>query len=349
MIAGIGMGLDLVLALLILGAGLFAITVRDLFGAVVFFIVYGVFIAIAWLRLGAIDVALTEAALGAGLTGVLLIGAGSRLSRLIQPRPGFRRTETDTRRSQRALGSASMFAAAGVSGALGWAFLSMPPSDGLRGAVAENLHVSGVTNPVTAVLLNFRSWDTLLESVVLLAALVGLWSLARDGGWGRRPGLRQHARPGGVMATFGRLLPPFGLLLGIYLVWIGSSAPGGAFQGGTVLAAVWLLVMMSGLTPAPRVTSVQLRVSVIAGPLVFLAIGLAGALAGSFLGLPASFSKSLILTIEAALTLSIAATLALLVLGAPEPGEGPHRAFSGDQDDGSAVPPFDAAETGSAR
>lgn len=285
MSAGIGMSVDLVLALLILGAGLFAITVRDLFGAVVFFIVYGVFIAIAWLRLGAIDVALTEAALGAGLTGVLLIGAGSRLSRLTEPRLGAIKPEPESRRTPLALRSASVIAAVGVSGALGWAFLSMAPSDGLRGAVADNLHASGVSNPVTAVLINFRSWDTLLESVVLLAALVGLWSLARDGGWGRRPGLRQHARPGGVMATFGRLLPPFGLLLGIYLVWVGSSAPGGAFQGGTVLAAVWLLVMMSGLTPAPRVTSVKLRVLVIAGPLVFLAIGIAGALSGSFLGL----------------------------------------------------------------
>jgi multisubunit Na+/H+ antiporter MnhB subunit len=311
------LGFDLILAALILGAGLFAITVRDLFGAVVFFIVYGVFVAIAWLRLGAIDVALTEAALGAGLTGVLLIGAVARLARVTTP--AGNNTSEEMRRPPAGARLASMVVAGSISGVLGWAFLSLPDSTGLRDAVADNLAVSGVANPVTAVLINFRGWDTLLESVVLLAALVGLWSLARDGDWGRRAGLRQHARPGGVMATFGRLLPPFGLLLGVYLVWAGSSYPGGAFQGGTVLAAVWLLVMMAGLMSAPRMVSVGLRAVLVAGPLVFLGIGIAGAITGTFLGLPPALAKPLILTIEAALTLSIAATLALLVLGTPDP------------------------------
>jgi multisubunit Na+/H+ antiporter MnhB subunit len=321
------LGFDLILAALILGAGLFAITVRDLFGAVVFFIVYSVFVAIAWLRLGAIDVALTEAALGAGLTGVLLIGAVARLARVTTPagdetapaKGPNKGSSHEMRIVPLSARLASMAVAGTISGVLGWAFLSLPDSTGLRDAVADNLAVSGVTNPVTAVLMNFRGWDTLLESVVLLAALVGLWSLARDTHWGRRAGLRQHARAGGVMATFGRLLPPFGLLLGVYLVWAGSSYPGGAFQGGTVLAAVWLLVMMAGLMPAPRMVSVGLRGVLVAGPLVFLGIGIAGAITGTFLGLPPAFAKPLILTIEAALTLSIAATLAPLVLGTPDP------------------------------
>jgi hypothetical protein len=78
----------------------------------------------------------------------------------------------------------------------------MPDVAGLRRDVTEALPRSGVENPVTAVLLNFRAWDTLLESVVLLAALIGVWSLARDDAWGGRPGLRQHARPGGVLCEF---------------------------------------------------------------------------------------------------------------------------------------------------
>lgn len=211
-----------------------------------------------------------------------------------------------------------MLASAAVSALLGWAFLVQPVGEGLRGPVRDNLADSGVTNPVTAVLLNFRGWDTLLESVVLVAALTGVWVLARDEDWGLRPGLRQHARANGVLATFGRLLPPFGLLLGVYLVWVGSSEPGGAFQGGTVLAAVWLLVMMAGLMPPPRVTSLRIRVVLIAGPLLFLGIGLIGALAGTFLGLSPTIAKWVILLIESGLTLSIAAALALLVLGPPQ-------------------------------
>ncbi|HSJ78366.1 MAG TPA: hydrogenase subunit MbhD domain-containing protein [Erythrobacter sp.] len=323
MIAQAAFGFDLVLAALILGTAVCAVSVRDLFGAVVFYIVYGVFIALAWLRLSAIDVALAEAALGAGLTGVLLIGAVARLTRNIEPQTqgqsesGDADPPAESRGTFRAKQFPAMLAATAVSVALGWAFLTLPPAEGLRGPVAHNLAASGVTNPVTAVLLNFRSWDTLLESVVLLAALVGLWSLARDEDWGRRAGLRQHARGKGVLATFGRLLPPFGLLLGGYLVWVGSSLPGGAFQGGTVLAAVWLLVMMAGLLRAPLTTSPGIRAVLVAGPLVFLGIGLIGALAGSFLGLPTAIAKPVILLIEAALTLSIGATLALLVLGPP--------------------------------
>lgn len=315
-------GFDLVLAALILGAAVFAMSVRDLFGAVVFFIVYGVFVALAWLRLGAIDVALAEAALGAGLTGMLMIGAVARLARNTGPH-GEDDSEEEAQppvpsATPLAMRIPAMLAAAGVSVALGWAFLALTPAAGLRGPVADNLGASGVANPVTAVLLNFRGWDTLLESVVLLAALVGLWSLARDQDWGLRPGLRQHARANGVLATFGRLLPPFGLLLGIYLVWVGSYQPGGAFQGGTVLAAVWLLVMMAGLMPPPLVTSLRIRAVLVAGPLIFLAIGLIGALAGTFLGLPPAIAKPVTLLIEIALTLSIAATLALLVLGPPQ-------------------------------
>ncbi len=313
-----GTGFDLILAALILGAGLFAIAARDLFGTVMFFIVYGVFVAIAWLRLDAIDVALTEAALGAGLTGILLIGAVARLARVTAPAREDG-APAASRRPPWIVRLATLSVAATISAAVGWAFLSLPLSAGLSGAVSENLSESGVKNPVTAVLINFRGWDTMIESVVLLAALVGLWSLTRDAEWGRRVGLRQHARAGGVMTTFGRLLPPFGLLLGVYLVWAGSSQPGGAFQGGTVLAAVWLLVMMAGLTPAPRMTSGRMRAILVAGPLVFVVVGIAGALAGTFLGLPTAFAKPLILMIEAALTLSIAATLALLVLGTPEP------------------------------
>ena len=43
------------------------------------FVAYGLLLSIAWVALSAIDVALTEAAIGGGLTGVLLIGAAARL------------------------------------------------------------------------------------------------------------------------------------------------------------------------------------------------------------------------------------------------------------------------------
>ncbi|WP_206933198.1 hydrogen gas-evolving membrane-bound hydrogenase subunit E [Roseococcus thiosulfatophilus] len=302
----IGTALDLVVVALLVAAALAAVGARGLFAGVVFFVGYGVFVAIAWLRLDAIDVALAEAAIGAGLTGVLLLGAVGHLTRAGAGAP--------PRRPAIPLA----LACAGISVMLGWAVLSLPDAPGLQAPVAAALPGSGSTNPVTSVLLNFRAFDTLLESIVLLAVLVGVWALAPDAAWGGRPGLVQRVRPDGVLAGFGRLLPPLGLLVGVYLVWAGTKQPGGAFQGGTVLAAVWLLASMAGVARAPRVTSLILRAALVAGPVLFLAVGMAGALGGSFLGLRPDWAAALVLTIEVGLTLSIASALALLVLGPPE-------------------------------
>ncbi len=51
----------------------------DLFKAVVLFIVFGLLMALAWVRLAAPDIALAEAAIGAGLTGALLLDAVGHL------------------------------------------------------------------------------------------------------------------------------------------------------------------------------------------------------------------------------------------------------------------------------
>ncbi|MEO6423508.1 MAG: DUF4040 domain-containing protein [Candidatus Nitrotoga sp.] len=51
----------------------------DLFKAIVLFISFGLLMALAWVRLNAPDVALAEAAIGAGLTGALFLAALARL------------------------------------------------------------------------------------------------------------------------------------------------------------------------------------------------------------------------------------------------------------------------------
>src|ERR1700730_9721874 len=70
---------DIGLVVLILGIGVSTITARKAFVAVIAFVVYGLLLAIAWVRLSAVDVALTEAAIGGGMTGMLMLGAVSRL------------------------------------------------------------------------------------------------------------------------------------------------------------------------------------------------------------------------------------------------------------------------------
>ena len=70
---------DAVLGFALLGLVWLALSSTDLFKAIVLFIAFGLLMALAWVRLDAPDVALAEAAIGAGLTGALLLAALARL------------------------------------------------------------------------------------------------------------------------------------------------------------------------------------------------------------------------------------------------------------------------------
>jgi len=307
----IGM-VDTGLALLILGLAVWAIAARDTFAAVVGFVAYGLLLTLIWVRLHAVDVALTEGAIGGGLTGALLIGAAARLrateAAALSERPGV------------ALRTLAAVLSAGVTAALAVCVLALPvPAPTLAHEAAAHVAATGVGNPIPAVLLAFRAMDTLLEAIVLLFALVGVWSLAPDRAWGGRPGPRHHADPNGMLAYIARVLPPIGIIVGAYIFWVGADYPGGKFQGATILAAMWLLVMMSGLSDAPPIRKTWLRVGLVAGPLVFIAIGFVGAAAaGAFLAYPEGYAKPLIIVIEFALMPSLALTLGLLLAGAPQ-------------------------------
>lgn len=201
-----------------------------------------------------------------------------------------------------------------MTAGLGYAVLSLPAfSPGLSNLVTQNLQLSGVENPVTAVLLNFRAYDTLLELAVLLLALIAVWSL------GTVPEYRETA-PGAVLDSLSRLLIPLLILVAGYLLWVGASAPGGAFQAGAVLAAAGVLLILSGWQPAKKMTALPLRVALVAGLLVFIVSGVVLILLGrQFLEYPSALASALILFIEAAATVSIGFTLvALFAGGRPE-------------------------------
>jgi uncharacterized MnhB-related membrane protein len=68
------------------------LTSEDIFKAVVLFISFGLLMALAWVRLRAPDVALAEAAIGAGLTGPLFLAALRRMERIHR---GERRLDID--------------------------------------------------------------------------------------------------------------------------------------------------------------------------------------------------------------------------------------------------------------
>ena len=308
----IGFAFDCGLAVLVLAVAGWTIIARGSFAAVVGFVSFGLLLTLVWVRLDAIDVALTEAAIGSGLTGALLLGAASRLPEA--------EVATQAQRPLLLPRAAAALLSVAVAGVLADAVLSLPdPAPTLAPAAANNAAATGLGNPVTNVLMAFRAMDTMLEKVVLVLALVGVWSLAQVPRSGARPLSLGRADRDSALAFLARLLPPVGIVVGIYLLWEGADHPGGAFQGGAILAAMWLLVMMAGLGDPPSGSRGWLRLALICGPSVFLTIGLFGLWLGeAFLAYPAAYAKPLILAIEFAMTLTIALTLALLVVAESE-------------------------------
>jgi len=272
------------------------------------FIAFGGVVALIWMRLGAPDVALAEAAVGAALTGALILRAQKTVpAGSAPPRPW-------------PLRGAVIVISIAVFGALAAALTSLDwvARPGLEGAVQARLSESGVTNPVTAVLLNFRGYDTLLEVAVLLIATAAVWCL------GRSP--QTPALPPGdplYLALLRPLVPLLCIVAG-YLLWLGAFAPGGAFQAGAVLAGALVLLVIAGLPRAPGETDTyKLRATIAAGLLVFLSIAAWTATSqSSLLQYPPGTAKDLILAIEAALTFSVAFTFLILFQGGrPAPPE----------------------------
>ena len=306
----VALAFDLGLAALLVAIAGWTIAARANIGAIVLFMVDGLLLAIVWVRLSAVDVALTEAAIGGGVTSMLLLGAATRL----------KDTESNPEPTKLTLLLTAGALCALVSAGLAAVVFFLPdPAPTLAPVAMANLAETGLGNPVAGVLFAYRALDTLLEKVVLLLALVGVWSLARDEAWGGVPGLRVYARPNTILVFLAQLLPPIGIMVGIYMFWAGASQPGGAFQGGTVLAAMWLLVLLARLQQVPAISLPWVRLLLVIGPVLFVAIGFLGFLvADAFLAYPPGYAKPLIVIAEATLTLSIGVTLGLLVAGPPE-------------------------------
>ncbi len=295
----------------LLGSGLLwlawrALASPDLFKAIVLFVAFGLLMALAWARLDAPDIALAEAAIGAGLTGALLLAALPRLCTKNTHADAAGQGGLEARRPQ----WLPVILVLPVAAGLGYAVLSLPPdAAGLRAEVAANLQTSGVSNPVTAVLLNFRGYDTLLELAVLLLALLGVRSL------GGAP-LRPETAPGPVLDTLSRFLAPVLILVAAYLLWAGAHAPGGAFQAGSVLGAAGVLLLLAGWRLPAGPAALPLRLVLVVGPGAFAALAVLTLLiGGQLLEYPPAQAGILILALETAATVSIGVTLTALFLG----------------------------------
>jgi multicomponent Na+:H+ antiporter subunit B len=169
--------LDVILLLILIATAVLSLIVRDLLAAVALLAVYSLFAALLFTGLQALDVALVEAAIGAGLTGVLLIAAILLTTRRAEQRPHPR---------ARVL---IPVVVAGFVGLMLYASTGLPDrgdpdapaQQGVSRAYIEgSLPQTRTPNVVTAILADYRSMDTLGETLVILtAALSATLILAR--------------------------------------------------------------------------------------------------------------------------------------------------------------------------
>lgn len=147
---------------------------RNLFSVIVLSGIYSFLMATALVALDAVDVAMTEASVGAGISMVLLLGA-LYLCKSEEAKP--------VRRPWLPLAVSATTAGVLVYGTLGLPAFSDPAAPIHTHVVPRYLkdvmRETGVPNVVTAVLASYRGYDTLGETTVVFTAGVGVIALLR--------------------------------------------------------------------------------------------------------------------------------------------------------------------------
>lgn len=252
----------------------------NLFVAVMLMGIFSLLIAGNFFVLDAADVALTEAAVGAGFSTVLFLSALAL---------------TSARERQKSSGRLlSTLVVASAALVVIYATFDKPrlgdpdaPAQKYLSPwyIEKTPEYIDIPNMVTAVLGSFRGYDTLGEVFVVFTAGIGVLFLlgfgkARDAVHDEaiNEGLRHHLIP----RVTGRGLIPFILLFGLYVQFHGEYGPGGGFQAGAIVAAAFILYSLlegerAALAVLPQRALVGLMV---VGPLIYCAVGIAGILLG---------------------------------------------------------------------
>lgn len=303
--------IDILLAILTVYLAFQSLLAPRLTQTVFMFFAFGLALALAWVRLGAVDVAITEAAIASGFLGVLFLDALRDFSFSGSDK---KVNSYDTHHSASNKNSKS-FLMPKVFLGLGLGFFllitleavwKIPEGGGLTLATKALLPESGVENPVTAVLLNFRAYDTWLEMGVILLGLLAIIGVGR---------LKLYPKPkraagDPVLQQAILFFTPILFLFGAFLLYFGKSGPGGAFQAAILWGAIGILLHLGGrpvFSVMPGWLS-QLLLTMGLGFFLFLGFLL---LAGgdALFEYPPAYAGVLILIVETLAAISIAFTL----------------------------------------
>ena len=221
-----------------------AIRLRDLFAVVMMFGIYSFVAALLFLVLDAVDVAFTEAAVGAGVTMVLMLSTLHLTERYEQ---------ASLRRSRIALIIVTLTGGALIYGTLDFPRLGSADAPAQQHIAPEYLKQTpeqiGIPNVVTAVLASYRGYDTLGETVVIFSACIAVmlvFGSARDED-------EDEPEPNLVLRVVVKQLIPLILLFALYVQLHGDFGAGGGFQAGVIFASGFILYsLVFGLASAHR-------------------------------------------------------------------------------------------------
>ena len=304
--------IDSLLAILTIYLAFRCMLAPKLSKAVFVFFAFGLMLALAWIRLGAVDVAIAEAAIASGFMGVLMLDSLRDFS-LVFSKNQERLEETAAKIPVK---KDSYHWTTGLALGLGLllfllislqAIWEVPQGGGLTAIAEANLPMSGVEHPVTAVLLNYRAYDTWLEIGVILMGLLAIFAAGGVKQY-RRPSLAPSSDP--LLRKTILIFTPVLFLFGAFLLYFGKMGPGGAFQAAVLWGAIGILLHLGGWPLFTAVPRRMRQILVTIGLVSFLLMGLFFmALGGAFFEYPIAYAGFLILVVETLAAISIAAAL----------------------------------------
>ena len=257
------------------------IFIRDLFAVIMLFGVYSLLSAGFFTNLDAPDVALTEAAIGAGISPILMLGTLALTRNRMDKEPKARKSR------KKAL--LPLFVVAITGAALVYATFDMPhfadPEAPANSHVTEryledSYKEIGIPNVVTSILASYRGFDTLGEVFVIFTAGIGVLSflgfLTDSSGrnywqFEDTASLRRHT----ILHVIAKIMIPLIILYALYVQFHGEYSPGGGFQAGVIFAAAFILYsMIYGLQAAHKLISVKLlHICMTIGVLLYAFVG----------------------------------------------------------------------------
>lgn len=255
---------------------------KDLLAVIMLLGIYSLLSSSFFVLMDAVDVAFTEASVGAGISTLLMLVALTKTGRAEHPS-----------RHKPMLALAIVVITGGL---LLYGTLDMPHYGSAEAPVHQHvapryindsMQEVGVPNIVTSVLASYRAFDTFGEVVVIFTAGMGVLAMLLVS---RRRNdeesiesfnhsmHEQHL----ILRIVTKIMIPFILLFALYVQFHGDFGPGGGFQAGVIFASsIFLYTMLFGMSTAHRVINQSLiRLIAATGVLLYGSVGVVSLLNG---------------------------------------------------------------------